>query len=176
VPRRERLFVLLSEIAAKTQHIPPRVCYLPSVSVPHPHRSSMSHLDHPAGSAPPGRRRIPGRFRCQFVCLGLLIKPVTLPCGHTVCYACFESIMELSNLTCPACRIRLNLWVRQRRSNVVNEVSSASTLLTQGFTDRQVLWREICAKYPEEVTLGPAEQADLEFSGLSWHRCCRSTY
>jgi hypothetical protein len=112
------------------------------------------------------RRKIPSRYRCKFICLGLLIEPVRLPCGHIVCHACFDSILELSNLTCPACRTRLNLWVRQRHSNVVDAVRAARSPCR--FDDdqlQQALWQEIRARFPEEVSMSQAEQADLEFSG-----------
>jgi len=35
------------------------------------------------------------------ICLNFMIKPVSLPCSHTLCYTCFQNCLEKSNLSCP---------------------------------------------------------------------------
>lgn len=41
--------------------------------------------------------------RC-FICQGLLMPPVVLPCTHRICEQCFFLVEEKANLTCPLCR------------------------------------------------------------------------
>lgn len=65
--------------------------------------------------------RLPSRYKCP-VCFMLLIEPVVLPCQHTVCNECFQSIEAQSNETCPMCRQRLSSWSRKRKSQVVDQV------------------------------------------------------
>lgn len=44
---------------------------------------------------------------CQ-VCYGLMIDPLTSPCGHTFCRRCVARVLDHSNL-CPICRRKLSL-------------------------------------------------------------------
>lgn len=71
------------------------------------------------------------------ICLNLMVRPVSLPCKHDLCYACYESCVEKSNLSCPMCRKRISVWCRQATKNntVVNER----------------LWEKIQAQFPELV-------------------------
>ncbi|GLV39035.1 hypothetical protein CBL_06086 [Carabus blaptoides fortunei] len=49
------------------------------------------------------------------ICRSILIEPVTLPCRHGFCLACFNVTMENTALTCPLCRIRIGSWLRTAR-------------------------------------------------------------
>jgi Lon protease-like protein len=44
---------------------------------------------------------------CQ-VCYGLMVDPLTSPCGHTFCRRCVARVLDHSNL-CPICRRKLSL-------------------------------------------------------------------
>ncbi|XP_023382124.1 E3 ubiquitin-protein ligase RNF168 [Pteropus vampyrus] len=66
---------------------------------------------------------IPSLSECQCgICVEILIEPVTLPCNHTLCNACFRSTVEKANLCCPFCRRRVSSWTRYhtRRNSLVN--------------------------------------------------------
>ena len=71
------------------------------------------------------------------ICLNVMIRPVSLPCKHDLCYACYENCVEKANLSCPMCRKRISVWCRQAAKNksVVNES----------------LWAKIQAQFPELV-------------------------
>lgn len=71
------------------------------------------------------------------ICLNLMVKPVSLPCRHDLCYSCYSSCVEKSNLSCPMCRKRISVWCRQatKTNSVINEV----------------LWQQIQAQFPELV-------------------------
>lgn len=71
------------------------------------------------------------------ICLNLMIRPVSLPCKHDLCYACYENCVEKSNLSCPMCRKRISVWCRQatKSNTVVNTV----------------LWARIQDQFPELV-------------------------
>ncbi|KAM7045990.1 E3 ubiquitin-protein ligase RNF168-like [Molossus nigricans] len=75
------------------------------------------------------------KYQCG-ICLEILIEPVTLPCDHTLCKPCFQSIVEKSNLCCPFCRFWISGWTRYhtRRNSLVN----------------MELWEKIQKHYPEE--------------------------
>lgn len=75
-------------------------------------------------------------FKCP-ICLCLMIKPVTLPCSHELCLACFESNVFQTSLTCPMCRMRISSWARKHaaKKNLVNEE----------------LWKRIQECFPAEV-------------------------
>ncbi len=47
------------------------------------------------------------------ICLNVYFKPVSLPCGHTLCQECLERALDLSSLACPICRFRLSVWKRR---------------------------------------------------------------
>lgn len=78
------------------------------------------------------------------ICMDILIKPVTLPCSHTTCNSCFQTIIEKSNLCCPFCRRRLSSWARHHnaRNTHVN----------------MELWETIQRYYPNECKLALAGQ------------------
>lgn len=71
------------------------------------------------------------------ICLNFMVRPVTLPCKHDLCYVCYENCVAKSNLACPMCRKRISVWCRQatKTNTVVNEV----------------LWQRIQAQFPELV-------------------------
>ncbi|XP_051841492.1 E3 ubiquitin-protein ligase RNF168 [Antechinus flavipes] len=72
---------------------------------------------------------------CQ-ICTDILIEPVTLPCGHTLCNSCFQLTVEKANLCCPFCRRRVSSWARQhaRENTLIN----------------MELWNKIQKNYPEK--------------------------
>uniref|UniRef100_A0AAR2JC18 RING-type E3 ubiquitin transferase n=1 Tax=Pygocentrus nattereri TaxID=42514 RepID=A0AAR2JC18_PYGNA len=72
--------------------------------------------------------------RCP-VCLEILLEPVTMPCGHSVCLHCFKRTVELSTLCCPLCRLRVSSWARKqsREKSLVNTE----------------LWEMVRQSYPE---------------------------
>ncbi|XP_071422926.1 E3 ubiquitin-protein ligase RNF168 [Pithys albifrons albifrons] len=72
---------------------------------------------------------------CQ-ICVEILVEPVTLPCGHTLCNSCFQLTVEKTSLCCPFCRRRVSSWARYnaRRNTLVN----------------WELWEKIQKNYPEE--------------------------
>lgn len=71
------------------------------------------------------------------ICLNLMVRPVSLPCKHDLCYSCYENCVEKSNLSCPMCRKRISVWCRQatKTNSVVNEE----------------LWEQIQSQFPELV-------------------------
>ncbi|KAM5221400.1 E3 ubiquitin-protein ligase RNF168-like [Ctenodactylus gundi] len=60
-------------------------------------------------------------FQC-FVCLEILLEPVTFPCKHTLCKPCFHAILEKATLCCPLCHLRISSWARYhaRRNSLIN--------------------------------------------------------
>lgn len=71
------------------------------------------------------------------ICLNLLIRPVSLPCKHELCFKCYTRMMDLSNMNCPFCRKRLSVWGRRsaKLKSLINESR----------------WSEICSQYPAQV-------------------------
>lgn len=59
--------------------------------------------------------------RCP-VCSEILLEPVTMPCGHSVCLLCFQRTVKLISLCCPLCRLRVSSWARKqsREKSLVN--------------------------------------------------------
>ncbi|KAA0702290.1 E3 ubiquitin-protein ligase RNF169 [Triplophysa tibetana] len=59
--------------------------------------------------------------RCP-VCSEILLEPVTMPCGHSVCLHCFQRTVKLISLCCPLCRLRVSSWARKqsREKSLVN--------------------------------------------------------
>uniref|UniRef100_A0A672L803 RING-type E3 ubiquitin transferase n=1 Tax=Sinocyclocheilus grahami TaxID=75366 RepID=A0A672L803_SINGR len=59
--------------------------------------------------------------RCP-VCSEILLEPVTMPCGHSVCLHCFQRTEKLTSLCCPLCRRRVSSWARRqsREKSLVN--------------------------------------------------------
>lgn len=70
------------------------------------------------------------------ICLEIFMEPVTLPCTHTFCKACFLESVDKATLCCPLCRKRVAVWARQhsRNKSLVNEA----------------LWRRIQAAFPRQ--------------------------
>ncbi|XP_037123304.1 E3 ubiquitin-protein ligase rnf168 [Syngnathus acus] len=69
------------------------------------------------------------------VCLDMFLEPVTLPCMHTFCKACFLESVDKSALCCPMCRKRVSTWVRLNNKN--------KTLVNQQ------LWTQIQLSFPQ---------------------------
>ncbi|XP_036303804.1 E3 ubiquitin-protein ligase RNF168 isoform X2 [Pipistrellus kuhlii] len=83
---------------------------------------------------------IPPLSECQCgICMEIFMEPVTLPCNHTLCNACFQSTVEKANLCCPFCRRRVSSWTRYhtRRNSLINKE----------------LWEIIQKHYPKECKL-----------------------
>ena len=74
--------------------------------------------------------------RCP-ICFFILIEPVSLPCLHRLCLACFDKQVEEVNYTCPICRHRISNWARivSRENNLVDET----------------LWGDIQRRFPSIV-------------------------
>uniref|UniRef100_A0A672MDT2 RING-type E3 ubiquitin transferase n=1 Tax=Sinocyclocheilus grahami TaxID=75366 RepID=A0A672MDT2_SINGR len=85
--------------------------------------------------------------RCP-VCSEILLEPVTMPCGHSVCLHCFQRTVKLISLCCPLCRLRVSSWARRqsREKSLVN-------------TD---LWELVRLSHPERCRRR-LEQRDREF-------------
>ncbi|XP_004603290.2 E3 ubiquitin-protein ligase RNF168 [Sorex araneus] len=93
---------------------------------------------------------VPSLSDCQCqICVGILIEPVTLPCSHTLCNACFQSTVEKASLCCPFCRRRVSSWTRYhtRRNSLINKE----------------LWEVIQKHYPEECKLRASGLESEEF-------------
>ncbi|XP_066565121.1 E3 ubiquitin-protein ligase rnf168 isoform X2 [Amia ocellicauda] len=60
-------------------------------------------------------------YNCT-ICLEIFVEPVTLPCSHTFCKACFQQTVDKANLCCPLCRKRVSTWARlhSRNKTLVN--------------------------------------------------------
>ncbi|XP_019507346.1 PREDICTED: E3 ubiquitin-protein ligase RNF168 [Hipposideros armiger] len=92
---------------------------------------------------------IPSLSDCQCgICVEILIEPVTLPCNHTLCKACFQSTVEKANLCCPFCRRRVSSWTRYhtRRNSLIDSE----------------LWEIIQKHYPNECKLKTSGQESEE--------------
>ncbi|XP_043828784.1 E3 ubiquitin-protein ligase RNF168-like [Dromiciops gliroides] len=54
------------------------------------------------------------------ICTEILMEPVSLPCGHTLCHSCFQQTVQKASLNCPFCRRRVSSWARaQARNNTL---------------------------------------------------------
>ena len=71
------------------------------------------------------------------ICRNLMINPVTLPCKHELCLACFKKTMDETSLACPFCRKRLSVWARRN--------TSSNTLVNNK------RWSSIKKAFPKEV-------------------------
>lgn len=71
------------------------------------------------------------------ICRSILIEPVTLPCSHGFCLACFNVTMENTALSCPLCRIRIGSWLRTARK--------------ENKTINTTLWNVIQLKFSKEI-------------------------
>ncbi|XP_062872778.1 E3 ubiquitin-protein ligase RNF169 isoform X2 [Trichomycterus rosablanca] len=74
--------------------------------------------------------------RCP-VCSEILLEPVTMPCGHSVCLHCFRRTVEFSGLCCPSCRLRVSSWARNKQSREKSLVNTE-------------LWDRVRQSYPEK--------------------------
>lgn len=63
--------------------------FTPSLSIKNTPVSIMQHL------------------KCS-ICLDVLKKPVTTPCGHTFCKTCLDCHMTINDLVCPLCKQHLS--------------------------------------------------------------------
>uniref|UniRef100_A0A8C6XSI7 RING-type E3 ubiquitin transferase n=1 Tax=Naja naja TaxID=35670 RepID=A0A8C6XSI7_NAJNA len=70
------------------------------------------------------------------ICMDIFVEPVTLPCHHTLCNACFQLTVEKASLCCPFCRRRVSSWARYNTRN--------NTLINLE------LWEKIKKHFPEE--------------------------
>ncbi|XP_034534995.1 E3 ubiquitin-protein ligase rnf168-like [Notolabrus celidotus] len=93
--------------------------------------------------------------RCP-VCLEILIEPVTLPCTHTFCKACFLQAVDQAALLCPLCRRRISVWCRLNSKN--------KTLINQ------TLWTTIQRSFPEQCERRQGGQEVSEEDAVSL--CC----
>jgi hypothetical protein len=71
------------------------------------------------------------------ICLDIFIEPVRMPCKHEICLACFETMLDKTNLCCPMCRLRISTWARQATKN--NTLVDAER------------WKKIQMKFPNEI-------------------------
>ncbi|XP_012407601.1 E3 ubiquitin-protein ligase RNF168 [Sarcophilus harrisii] len=70
------------------------------------------------------------------ICMEILVEPVSLPCGHTLCHSCFQQTVQKASLYCPFCRRRVSSWARaQARHNTLINLE---------------LWRRIEKQYPRD--------------------------
>jgi hypothetical protein len=83
----------------------PQPCRTPAWPPAHP----PTLPTHPPARPPPSRRRRQRRVPKEsddtdcILCMKLLCEPVTTPCGHTFCRACFSRALDHSS-KCPCCR------------------------------------------------------------------------
>ncbi|XP_025193294.1 E3 ubiquitin-protein ligase rnf168-like [Melanaphis sacchari] len=71
-------------------------------------------------------------------CRCIYLKPVTMPCGHTLCLECFKSMVNLTAYQCPMCRRRISNWLRKFKHDW-------DAMLNVN------LWEAIQQQYPVEV-------------------------
>lgn len=83
---------------------------------------------------------------CQ-ICYGLLLDPLTTPCGHTFCRKCVARVLDHSRL-CPVCRRQLLV-----RPGAQDEASNGTLLqlLTQLCPDQMIQRAEVAAQ--EELAM-----------------------
>lgn len=71
-------------------------------------------------------------------CRCIYIRPVTMPCDHTLCLECFKNMVNITAYQCPTCRKRISNWLRKYKHDwdaLVNET----------------LWEAVQQQYPVEV-------------------------
>ncbi|XP_058039372.1 LOW QUALITY PROTEIN: E3 ubiquitin-protein ligase RNF168-like [Ahaetulla prasina] len=51
------------------------------------------------------------------ICMDIFVEPVTLPCHHTICNACFQFTVEKASLCCPFCHCLVSSWARYNSHN-----------------------------------------------------------
>lgn len=74
-----------------------------------------------------------------YICRGVLIEPVTLPCSHVFCYTCFDQSMLETSHSCPLCRKRISNWIRSAKKS--NNLIDAE------------LWEKIQKQFKEQILL-----------------------
>ncbi|XP_016334480.1 E3 ubiquitin-protein ligase RNF169-like [Sinocyclocheilus anshuiensis] len=109
-----------------------------------------------AKSAGLGQRSAPlslEEARCP-VCSEILLEPVTMPCGHSVCLHCFQRTVKLTSLCCPLCRLRVSSWARKqsREKSLVNAE----------------LWELIRLSHPERCRRRMEQRDGQTADGGSW--------
>ncbi|THD23752.1 Ring finger protein [Fasciola hepatica] len=77
------------------------------------------------------------------ICLGLLYRPVALPCAHEFCRECILNAVEHTSFQCPICRYRLSNWLRK-----VKDIDSAVDL------DKENHLRHLFPDYYRQKELG----------------------
>ncbi|KAL1968569.1 hypothetical protein VTN77DRAFT_1779 [Rasamsonia byssochlamydoides] len=97
---------------------------------------------------------------CQ-VCYGLILDPLTSPCGHTFCRKCVARVLDHSNL-CPICRRKLSL-PPALHSEPVNKILSG---LIDSFYPDEIRARREAAK--DENVLGDDKTLPLFVCTLSF--------
>lgn len=98
---------------------------------------------------------------CCPICLNIYYKPVSLPCGHTLCQQCLERSLVLSSLACPICRFRLSVWKRRLKD-------TTSCIDKARENEIKTLFPQYCSKKAEgiDASLNGAELEVLrEVSG-----------
>ncbi|XP_037090004.1 E3 ubiquitin-protein ligase RNF168-like [Pollicipes pollicipes] len=83
------------------------------------------------------------------VCLSILVRPVTMPCGHALCMPCFDATVEQASLSCPLCRTRISVWLRRARKS-------------DSLVDER-LWARLRRDFPAKVE-ARLEGQDADFS------------
>ena len=95
-------------------------------------------------------------FECP-VCCDLLFKPVSMPCGHTLCFwCCFQSMNPFQPSSCPLCRSTYNHF--SSPSSRFQEL--LSVLFPADFRDRKLETDEYEAEHASSVALPSKSEAD----------------
>ncbi|XP_039620854.1 tripartite motif-containing protein 16-like isoform X4 [Polypterus senegalus] len=98
-----------------------------SVSILHKHRSlvTVCHSGSPFTMAAARPLLSADQFTCS-VCLDVLKKPVTIPCGHNYCLDCINDYWDQSDTVevylCPQCRRSFNVRPELNRNTVLAEI------------------------------------------------------
>jgi E3 ubiquitin-protein ligase RNF168 len=71
------------------------------------------------------------------ICFEILIEPVQFPCQHEMCLPCYKTMLDMTNMTCPMCRMRISNWSRH--------ASGTNSLINQK------RWQKIQKLFPTEI-------------------------
>jgi len=77
-------------------------------------------------------------YECP-LCMRLLWKPITTPCGHTFCKTCLDRVLD-HNTTCPMCKSSgLKSYLSERRELALNDFveHAMKRLLPNEYSDRE---------------------------------------